>query len=102
MCRTVRGMGLALSDHHVVLCKDRLVGAWIKRTEIVNWARRISSEKLKEHQCIDVCAKCLENKRVEWYEHRNAEEVKQAMVDSAKEVYGSVRVGEKNPECVVE
>ena len=31
--RTVRGMGRGLSDHHVVLCKVRLVGAWIKRRE---------------------------------------------------------------------
>ena len=29
--REVRGMGRCLSDHQVVLCKARLVGAWIKR-----------------------------------------------------------------------
>ena len=29
--RAVRGKGCGLSDHHVVLCKVRLVGAWIKR-----------------------------------------------------------------------
>ena len=28
--RMVRGMGRCLSDHHVVMCKVRLVGAWIK------------------------------------------------------------------------
>ena len=28
--RAVRGMGCSLSDHYVVLCKVRLVGAWIK------------------------------------------------------------------------
>ena len=38
--RAVRGMRRALSDHHVVL--------WIKRTEVVNGARRIRSEKLRE------------------------------------------------------
>ena len=46
----VRGMGRGLSDHHVVLCKVRLVRAWIKRRELVVGARRIRSEKLKEHQ----------------------------------------------------
>ena len=29
--RPVRGMGQVLSDHRLVLCKVRLVGAWIKR-----------------------------------------------------------------------
>ena len=29
--RAVRGMEHDLSDHYVVLCKVRLVGAWIKR-----------------------------------------------------------------------
>ena len=45
--RVFRGMGRGLSDHHVVLCKVRLVGAWIKRREGVVWARRIRSEKLR-------------------------------------------------------
>ena len=48
--RAVRGMGRGLSDHHVVLCTIRLVGAWIKRREVVVGARRIRSEKLREHQ----------------------------------------------------
>ena len=29
-----------LSDHHVVLCKVRLVGSWIKRREVEVGARR--------------------------------------------------------------
>ena len=29
--RAVRGMGQGLSDHHVVLCKDRLVGTSLRR-----------------------------------------------------------------------
>ena len=29
--RVVRGVGRGLSDHHVVLCKVKLVGTWIKR-----------------------------------------------------------------------
>ena len=46
----VRGMGSGLSDHYVVLCKVRLVGAWIKRREVVVGARRIRIKKLREHQ----------------------------------------------------
>ena len=48
--RVVRGMGQGLSDYHVVLCKVRLVGAWIKRGEVVVLTSRIRSEKLREHQ----------------------------------------------------
>ena len=46
--RAVRGMGRGLSDHYVVLRK--VVGAWIKRREVVIGTRRIRSEKLREHQ----------------------------------------------------
>ena len=49
----VRGMGRDLSEHYVVLCKVRLVGAWIKRREVVVEARRIRSEKLREHQYLE-------------------------------------------------
>ena len=48
--RVVRGIGHGLSDRYVVLCKVRLVGAWIKRREVVVGTRRIRSEKLKELQ----------------------------------------------------
>ena len=41
--RAVRGMGRGLSYHYVVMCKVRLVGAWIKRREVVVGARRIRS-----------------------------------------------------------
>ena len=44
------GMGHDLSDHHVVMCKVRLVEAWIKRREVVVGARRIRSEKMREDQ----------------------------------------------------
>ena len=47
--RAVRIIGRDLSNHHVVLCKVRLVGTWIKRREVVDGARRIRSEKLREH-----------------------------------------------------
>ena len=46
-------MGRELSEHHVVLLKGRLVGAWIKRREVVNGAKRTRSEKLSEHQYIE-------------------------------------------------
>ena len=46
----VRGMGQGISDHHVVLCKVRLVGTWIKRRQVVDGTRMIRSEKLWEHQ----------------------------------------------------
>ena len=46
--RAVRVMGRDLSDHHVVLCKVRLVGTCINRREVVDGARRIRREKLRE------------------------------------------------------
>ena len=49
--RAVRGMGQSLSDHHVVLCKVRLVRGWKKRREVVDRARRIRSEKLQRRIC---------------------------------------------------
>ena len=45
--RLVRGMGRGFSDHHIVLGKVRLVGAWIKKKEVVVGARRTRSEKLR-------------------------------------------------------
>ena len=42
--------GRGLSDHHVILHKVRLVGAWIMRRKVVNESRRLRSEKLREHQ----------------------------------------------------
>ena len=64
--RAVRGIGRGLSDHHVELCKARLVGAWIKRMEMMFWARRIRSEKLRKHHYIEGYARSLEGKGVEW------------------------------------
>ena len=95
--RAVRGMGQGLSYHHVVLCKVRLIGAWIKR-EVVVGARRIRSEKLRDHQYREGYARSLEGKGVEWDGDDNVEHMwKWAMVESAGEVYGSVRVGGEKP-----
>ena len=62
--RVVRGMGRGHSDHQVVLCKVRLVCAWIRRKEVVNGARKIRSDKLVEHPHMEGYARYLESKRV--------------------------------------
>ena len=102
--KAVRGMGRGLSDHHVVLCKVRLVGAWSKRREVVVGARRIRSDKLKELQYRKGYARSLERKGVEWdgenYVEHMWEQLTRAMVENAREVYNSVRVGGKNPKSV--
>ena len=63
--RAVRGMGRGISDHHVVLCKVRLVGTWIKRREVVDRTRRIRNEKLRKHSYREEYLRSLEGKRVE-------------------------------------
>ena len=74
--RTVRGMECSLSNHYVVLCKVRLVGAWIKRREVVVGARMIRSKKLREHQYREGSAKSLEGKGVEWDVEHMWEQIK--------------------------
>ena len=100
-------MGHDLSDHYVVLCKVRLVGAWIKRKEVVVEARRIRSKKLREHGNISTekeKIKSLEGKGIEWDGDNNVkhiwEQIKRAMVETARAVYGPVRVGGKNPKSM--
>ena len=61
----MRGIGRGLSDHHVVLYKVRLIGAWIKRREVVVESRGIRSEKLREHQYREGSARPLGGKGVE-------------------------------------
>ena len=60
-------------------------------------ARRIRSEKLREHQYGGGYARSLEDQGVEWDGKNNVkhmwEQVKQTMVESTREVCGSVRVG---------
>ena len=67
-------------------------------------ARRIRSEKLREHQNREGYVRSLEGKGVEWNGDNNVEhmweQVKWAMVESAREVCGSLRVAGKNPKCV--
>ena len=63
--RAARGMGQGPSDYLAVLYNIRLVWAWIKRREVLDGARRIRSEKLREHQDREGYARSLEGKRVE-------------------------------------
>ena len=48
--RAMREVGRGLSDHYVVLWKFKLLGTWIKWREILDGARKIRNEKLREHQ----------------------------------------------------
>ena len=106
--KAVSGMGRGLSDHLVVLCKVRLVDAWIKRREAVNRARRVRREKLREHQYLEGYDRCMESKRVKWDEGGNVEQMweqlKRSMDDSAREVSGSVRGagGKESQKCMAE
>ena len=59
-------MRRGISDNHVVPCKVRLVGSWIKEKEVVDGARRIINEKLREHQYREGYTRSLEGKKVEW------------------------------------
>ena len=51
----------------------RFVGV---RFEVVNGARRIRREKLREHQYMEGYARCLESKRVKW-EGENVEQMRE-------------------------
>ena len=86
----------------MVLCKVRLVGAWIKRRVVVVGARRIRSEKLREYHFRERYARSLEGKRVEDEDNIEHmwEQVKRAMFESAREVCESVRGGGKIPKSV--
>ena len=101
--RAVRGMGRCLSEHYVVRCKVRLLEVWIKRREVVVGVKRFMSEKLRVHQYRREYARSLEGKGVEWDGDNNVEyvweQVKLAVVENAREVCGSVRIGENPKEC---
>ena len=69
-------------------------------------AKRIRSERLRECQYREEYARSLEGKKVEGdgddnFEHM-WEQVKRAMVESAIEMSGSVRIGVGNPKCMME
>ena len=50
----------------MVLRKDRLVGAWTKRREMVVGAKRTRSEKLKEDQYREGYVRFIEGSRRRW------------------------------------
>ena len=88
--RAMRGKNPGLSDYHFVLCKVKLIGAWIKRSEVVVGARRIRSEKQMEHQYREGYARSLGGKGVEWDVDNNVdhmwEQVNRSMIESARKV----------------
>ena len=67
-------------------------------------ARRIRNEKLDKHQYREGYARPLEGKELEWDGSNNVEhmweQVIWAMVESAREICSSVKVGGKNPKSV--
>ena len=77
------------------------MGTWTKGRKIEDGARMIRTKKLREHQYRVGYARSLERKRVEWDREINVEhmweQVKRAIVESAREVCGSVRAGGPNP-----
>ena len=89
--RAVKGMGQGLSDHHMVLCKVRLIGAWTKIRDGGFGSQRIRNEKLREYLYREGYIKSFEGERIEGdgdnVKHMG-EQVIQAMVESAREVEG--------------
>ena len=71
----------------MLYCVSHVGGTWIERREVVDGARRIGSETLKEHQYREEYARSLKGKRVEWDGENNVkhmwEQVKRAVVESA-------------------
>src|SRR5678815_1676101 len=90
--KSVRELGMELSDHYVVLCKIKLVGVWKERKMIRKELGRIKSEKDKYLRAIT--SKSVECEQVET--EQIWEQIKEAVVSSAKEVCGCVKVGSKN------
>ena len=66
-------MGRGISDHHVLVCKVRLVGTWINRREVVDESRSFRNKKLREHQYREEYARYPEGKRVDWDGETNVE-----------------------------
>src|SRR5678815_1875678 len=93
---------MRLSDHYAVLCKIKLVGAWIKREVIRKEVGRIMSEKLNEQGNKDNYLRAFANKSVECEQVETEQiwkQIKKAVVSSAKEVCGCAKVGSKNVNC---
>src|SRR5678815_1288391 len=97
--KSVRGLGMGLSDHYVVLCKIKLVGAWMERKVMRKEVGKIKSEKLIEQDNKVKYLRALASKSVEC-EQVDTEQIwgqmKEAIVSSAKEVCECTKVGSKN------
>src|SRR5678816_430318 len=98
MLKSVRGLGIRLSDHYVILCKIKLVGAWVERKVIRKEVGKIKSEKLSEQGNKDKYVRTLASKSVECEQVETEqiwEQMKEAIVSSAKEICGCAKVGSK-------
>ena len=73
--RAMEGMERGLFYHYIVLCKVRLVSAWIKRREIVNETRRIRRKNSREHHYIERYYTCLVSNAVKWGKVRCVEQI---------------------------
>src|SRR5678816_2242414 len=89
----------SLSDHYVVLCKIKLVGAWMERKVLRKEVGKIKSEKLSEQGNKDKYVRTLASKSVECEQVETEqiwEQMKEAVVNSAKKVCECAKVGSKN------
>ena len=59
----------------VARVQDGLVYGLIKRREVMNGARKIRREKLRERQYMEGYTRCLESKRVDWGVGGNVEQM---------------------------
>jgi hypothetical protein len=84
--RAVRGLGMGISDHHVVLCKIKLVGAWMERKVSGMEVGRIRSERLNEQEYNEEYMRQLSNKVVDDQVGTEAlwTQIKDVLVNSAK------------------
>jgi hypothetical protein len=97
--KSVRGLGMGISDHYIVLCKIKFVGAWmgkkVRRVEV----GRLTSEKLSDQSYKEEYVRALMSKP-SVCEQDGIEQVwkhvKEAVVGSAKEVCGCVKIGGSN------
>jgi hypothetical protein len=97
--KSVRGLRMGISDHYIVLCKIKFVGAWMGRKVRRVEKGRIRSEKLSEQGSKEEYVVKLMNKEVECEQNGIEQvwkEVKEAVIGSAKEVCGCVKIGGRN------
>ena len=92
--KAVRGLGMGISDHYVVLCKIRLVGAWMEKIEVRKEVGRIKSEKLNEQGYKETYVRTLLNKSVECEQDGTEqiwEQMKYTLVSSAEKFVDALK-----------